>query len=379
MNKQSNPYVGPRPFQTGETLYGRDREARELVDLLIAERIVLLYSPSGAGKTSLVQASVIPVMKHEDYQILPVVRPGLIESTASIAAGGNPFVSCLIKGCEEGKPKSEKPLLNVSGITVASYLTQRTWIQEDPRLKLLVFDQFEEVLNSDAAEEIKLAFFQQLGDALKNKQIWALFAMREEYSAALDGYRHLLPTRLSTRFRLDLLTRSNAEEAIRTPAGNSGVEFHDAAVNCLFDDLSTIRERTSDGSEMTRQSSFIEPLYLQIVCQRLWEQLPADTNQITLEHLGHMSSPEGGEPRASEVEKALESYYDRTISEISDKTHIAQRVIREWFERELLTPHGLRRQVPKGEAETAGLPNDVVEDSKAVACPSRFKGWHEMV
>ena len=37
-----NPYPGPRSFRAGETLYGRDREARELVDLLIAERIVLL-------------------------------------------------------------------------------------------------------------------------------------------------------------------------------------------------------------------------------------------------------------------------------------------------------------------------------------------------
>ena len=55
-----NPYVGPRAFQTGEKLYGRDHELRDLLDLLIAERIVLLYSPSGAGKSSLIQAGLIP-------------------------------------------------------------------------------------------------------------------------------------------------------------------------------------------------------------------------------------------------------------------------------------------------------------------------------
>ncbi len=53
-----NPYVGPRPVQTGETLYGRDRETLELLDLLIAKRIVLLYSPSGEGKTFLSQAGL---------------------------------------------------------------------------------------------------------------------------------------------------------------------------------------------------------------------------------------------------------------------------------------------------------------------------------
>ena len=72
MISATNPYVGPRAFQTGERLYGRDREARELVDLLIAERIVLMYSPSGAGKTSLIQASVIPAMKDEDFHVLPL-------------------------------------------------------------------------------------------------------------------------------------------------------------------------------------------------------------------------------------------------------------------------------------------------------------------
>jgi hypothetical protein len=44
-----NPYVGPRSFLTGETLYGRDREIRSLLDLLIAERVILLFSV-GAGK-----------------------------------------------------------------------------------------------------------------------------------------------------------------------------------------------------------------------------------------------------------------------------------------------------------------------------------------
>jgi hypothetical protein len=36
-NQRLNPYVGPRSFRTGETLYGRDRELNELLDLLIAE------------------------------------------------------------------------------------------------------------------------------------------------------------------------------------------------------------------------------------------------------------------------------------------------------------------------------------------------------
>ena len=72
-----NPYVGPRSFQTGEALYGRDREIRDLLGLLIAERIVLLHSPSGAGKTSLVQAALIPRLEAEEFTVLPVMRVSL--------------------------------------------------------------------------------------------------------------------------------------------------------------------------------------------------------------------------------------------------------------------------------------------------------------
>ena len=69
-----NPYIGPRSFQTGEILYGRDRETQDVLGLLIAERIVLLHSPSGAGKTSLVQAALVPRLIEREFTVLPVMR-----------------------------------------------------------------------------------------------------------------------------------------------------------------------------------------------------------------------------------------------------------------------------------------------------------------
>ena len=66
-NTRPNPYVGPRAFRTGEALYGRARELNELMNLLIAERIVLLHSPSGAGKSSLIQAGLIPLLEERGF------------------------------------------------------------------------------------------------------------------------------------------------------------------------------------------------------------------------------------------------------------------------------------------------------------------------
>src|SRR5690349_12629749 len=73
-----NPYPGPQPFTRDQRDYffGRDAEARELATLLVAERVVLLYSPSGAGKTSLIQARLLDALEQKRFEVLPVVRVG---------------------------------------------------------------------------------------------------------------------------------------------------------------------------------------------------------------------------------------------------------------------------------------------------------------
>ncbi len=43
----SNPYIGPHAFQMGERIYGREHEAIQLANLIIAERVVLLHSRPG--------------------------------------------------------------------------------------------------------------------------------------------------------------------------------------------------------------------------------------------------------------------------------------------------------------------------------------------
>ena len=37
--RSDNPFIGPRPFEPGERLYGRDQDIHRLLHLLVAERI----------------------------------------------------------------------------------------------------------------------------------------------------------------------------------------------------------------------------------------------------------------------------------------------------------------------------------------------------
>ena len=62
MSDELHPYPGPRPFQLEDWRYfhGREREIRDIVSLLAAYRLLLLYAQSGAGKSSLVLAGLRP-------------------------------------------------------------------------------------------------------------------------------------------------------------------------------------------------------------------------------------------------------------------------------------------------------------------------------
>ena len=71
-----SPFVGPRPFETEdrERFFGRTRELEELFSLIIAHRAILVYAQSGAGKTSLLKAGVIPRLVEQAYKVLSPAR-----------------------------------------------------------------------------------------------------------------------------------------------------------------------------------------------------------------------------------------------------------------------------------------------------------------
>jgi hypothetical protein len=48
---KNNPYGGPRPYERADrhNFFGRGREARNLLSLMLAERVLLFYAQSGAA------------------------------------------------------------------------------------------------------------------------------------------------------------------------------------------------------------------------------------------------------------------------------------------------------------------------------------------
>src|SRR5579871_4873511 len=308
-NAPSNPYVGPRPFETGRTLYGRDRETLELLDLLIAERIVLLCSPSGSGKTSLIQAALRPGLEKEEFRVSSIIRvnaepPPSLE--AKVTAEGGTFnrylFSVLLSLENDLPPDLRTPIDRLARTDLTSYLQLRAAPTGET---VLIFDQFEEILTIDTMNQAARSdFFAQVGEALRDRRYWALFSMREDFLAGLDPYLRPIPTRFKTRYRLDLLTEQAAREAIERPAKVAGRPFNGQAAQILVDNLRMARVQQPDGTILDMPGPYVEPVQLQVVCFRLWDRLPPEAIEITRDDV---------EANAN-VDMALEDYFSESMA-----------------------------------------------------------------
>ena len=76
MTFQGNPYVGPRTFTPNEKeiFFGREIEQRELLSLIVSEQLILFYAQSGAGKSSLINAGILPELEARNFVIYPIGR-----------------------------------------------------------------------------------------------------------------------------------------------------------------------------------------------------------------------------------------------------------------------------------------------------------------
>ena len=349
----NNPYIGPRSFQYGESLYGREEEIAELLDLLIAERIVLLHSPSGAGKTSLIQAALLPKLQQKRFQPLPVMRVSLNPPIIDLPASYNRFILSLLLSLEESLPTAQQlSVTDLTRLNLTEYLEHwLTLTNQETSYKVLIIDQFEEVLTIEPTYQvIKVDFFNQLGCLLDNRKYWALLAIREEYVAALEDYSKPIPTRLTTTFRLNLLNEQAAQAAIQYPARDQQVDFTDPAARQLVDNLRKVIVQQADGSIIEQLGNVIEPVQLQVVCRRLWESLAEGVKSIYPEDITSIG----------DVDSALADYYAEQVATIAKRNNRSERSIRAWCQEQLITEQGIRGQVLQAPQNSRGLDNDII-------------------
>jgi HEAT repeat protein len=261
---QNAPYIGLRPFKEEERdrFFGRRREISILLDKIRANRLTLLLAASGVGKSSLLQAGIMPALRadgnteliyHRDWAALPQVFKQAVSS-------------------HYGEPYKDVPLKSIlRACTLFSGGQQ-----------ILLLDQFEEFFNYHRFRQEFLPFVEELSAAILDRSTPASFvlSMREDFALELNAFKPFLPGVFDNYFRLEKLTREQARQAIEEPLKPTGWCFEPeqggrtALLEQVLDDLAKREQERQFGVQellaLKELPLLVEPPHLQIVCQELW-------------------------------------------------------------------------------------------------------------
>ena len=56
--------------------FGRDRVIEALIEMVQQRSLIVVSGASGTGKSSVIKAGLLPLLRKKKYSILPVIRPG---------------------------------------------------------------------------------------------------------------------------------------------------------------------------------------------------------------------------------------------------------------------------------------------------------------
>ncbi|WP_326642477.1 WD40 repeat domain-containing protein [Streptosporangium sp. NBC_01755] len=232
------PYPGLDAFKEDEAavFFGRDRQISDLVRRLhnssIApdDRFVALVGASGSGKSSLVQAGVIPRLRERRWLVLPVMTPG-----------GNPMAA-LATALSDAEGTVEAPAvlrrLRRSPDDLAHHVQRlRTTTGRRFSRLLLVVDQFEELLTSTGEHERDL-FLSAVRTALeRDRRLWLVATLRIEF------LRDFLETTQAGLFEnpmaIGAIGHPELAQAVEEPGRLAGMRFAPGLVDLIVKEAGT--------------------------------------------------------------------------------------------------------------------------------------------
>ena len=243
----TDSYVGPRPYRRVKEdqirFFGRDYEADQIVSLIFAHKLVLVYARSGAGKTSVFNGKVIPTLEDSGFEVLPLARIGTSGSKVDLDAADtkslssvnlNHYIFNTLQSLKDDVPlgllldKSLSEFLNEYFPPARLGSANEQERKKDKfKPQVLIFDQLEEIFNLYPDKWIKQQeeFFRQVNEALDNNFLLRIvFVMREDYIAQLVPFLNILPERLRPSYRLEALGYDAALDAIKRPLENMGLD-----------------------------------------------------------------------------------------------------------------------------------------------------------
>ena len=348
-NSSNSPYLGLIPFteKDADYFFGRKSTIEVVATNLRATSLTVFYGASGVGKSSLLNAGVVPYLqKIATASILPGEPPEFLLVVIREWAN-NPMESIRLRIIEAvkgavGKNKILHHLTLTDVETSALSFPQstdlclllKTWTDLTKTDFLIILDQFEDFFLHPEFASGDGSFGEELPKALNNLDLPVNFmiSMRDDAFAKLDFFKGKLPNMTKNTLRLLHLDRDATEEAIRKPLdkyneqNGTAFKIEDDLVERLLDDLQVDKvkldmqgqavvnpaEAETVGPPGESKSYKVETPYLQLVMMRLWKDENTQRDQLlALDTLIN-------EKKLGGVQKIVETHLDDVMDQFDE-------------------------------------------------------------
>ena len=284
-SESHTPYRGLLEYRLADAKYffGRDEAKIEIARLVSRSAFSVLHAESGAGKTSLLQAGIMPAILASKH--LPIYVRSYDKNPADVIkrtlVADSEFAAGLMKE------------------RLADFLRRVTSILGPKTTLILILDQFEEFFTR-VQEQDRKSFIDDLSECINNPSLnirW-MFCLRKEYFSDLAAFQPGISDPFENAYLLKPLSRAEAEEAIAKPAKLQKITFEKGLIPELLNDL---------GEEQ------ILPPHIQLVGSALFENLSQKQKIFTRDEYVKLGKAQG----------ILKNHLDRVLSEKVPKNRIA--------------------------------------------------------
>ena len=267
--EQSKASEGPYPgllayrMQDADHFCGRNAAIAELTVELERRQVVWLHGRSGTGKSSLIQAGMMPALLKKNA--FPILVRSFDESPTTA------LKKTVLK-------RHWSNNLKLGAESLLQFLSKvDTALKGQPIY--LFFDQFEEFIIR-LTESKQEEFARELADCIADASlpVHFIFSMRTDYFGETSILRERLQAGVSREYVVRSLKPDEARQVIISPLEQLGITYQAGLVDAILSHLGT---------------ATVESPHLQLVCEKLFHGLPAESKQITFDHYQQLGETRG--------------------------------------------------------------------------------------
>ena len=279
------PYRGLFAFRAEDApfFYGREEFTQTLIAALQHQSLIAVIGASGSGKSSVIFAGLIPLLRQQNIWHIAAFRPGstpLHSLAAAIASWHHQAFSV----------SQLASILLIENLSLQDVLD--TFVETTPVQKLLlVVDQFEELYTQCQNDREQQIFLARLLQCAQADNIAVVLTLRSDFLGQVLADRPFADALQQGTFLLGAMNRSELQAAIAQPAALLEVAFEEGLTERMLQAVS------ASASNL--------PL-LEFALQELW----AKRRETQLTHFAYDEI--GG------VEAAIARYAERVYSQLSE-------------------------------------------------------------